>query len=78
MMRAKDLNGKDILDSMGDKVGEVDDIEIDPMTKSVTAILAKEGSLSSKLGMGEKRTIPVDMIEAIGDNVLLKRATKGM
>ncbi|WP_414468514.1 PRC-barrel domain-containing protein [Methanobacterium sp. ACI-7] len=77
-MRAKDLNGKDILDSMGDKVGEVDDIEIDPMTKSVTAILAKEGSLSSKLGMGEKRTIPVDMIEAIGDNVLLKRATKGM
>ncbi|MGB9980097.1 PRC-barrel domain-containing protein [Methanobacterium sp.] len=77
-MRAKDLNGKDIVDPSGDKVGEVDDIEIDPMTKSVTAILAKEGSLSSKLGMGEKRTIPVDMIEAIGDNVLLKRTARGM
>lgn len=69
MMKAKDLNGKDILDANGNKVGEVDDIEIDPMTKMVTSVIAKEGGLMG----GDKKTIPVETIDVIGDNILLKR-----
>lgn len=77
-MHAKDLSGKDIVDAKGDKVGVVDDVEIDVMNKMVTGIIAKEGTISSKLGMGEERMISMDMIDAIGDKVILKRAQRGM
>jgi sporulation protein YlmC with PRC-barrel domain len=77
-MHAKDLSGKDIVDSNGDKVGVVDDVEIDVMNKSVTGIVAKEGSISSKLGMGSERLISMNMIDAIGDKVILRRTERRM
>jgi sporulation protein YlmC with PRC-barrel domain len=77
-MHAKDLSGKDIVDSNGDKVGVVDDVEIDVMNKSVTGIVAKEGSISSKLGMGDERLISMNMIDAIGDKVILRRTERRM
>ena len=77
-MHAKDLSGKDIVDSNGDKIGVVDDVEIDVMNKMVTGLVAKEGSLSSKLGMGEERMISMDMVDAIGDKVVLRRMEKRM
>ena len=77
-MHAKDLSGKDIVDSNGDKVGVVDDVEIDVMNKSVTGIVAKEGTISSKLGMGDERMISMDMIDAIGDKVILRRTERRM
>jgi len=77
-MHAKDLSGKDIVDSNGDKVGVVDDIEIDVMNKSVTGIVAKEGTISSKLGMGDERLISMNMIDAIGDKVILRRTERRM
>lgn len=40
-MHAKDLSGKDIVDAKGDRVGEVDDVEIDVMNKMVTGIIAR-------------------------------------
>ena len=72
-MHAKDLSGKDIVDANGDKVGVVDDVEIDVMNKSMTGLVAKEGSISSKLGMGEERMISMDMVDTVGDKVILKR-----
>lgn len=77
-MHAKDLSGKDIVDASGDKVGVVDDVEIDVMNKMVTGIIAKEGTISSKLGMGEERMISMDMIDAIGDKIILKRMERRM
>lgn len=77
-MHAKDLSGKDIVDSNGDKVGVVDDVEIDVMNKMVTGLVAKEGSISSKLGMGEEKMISMDMVDTIGDKVILKRMGRGM
>ncbi len=77
-MHAKDLSGKDIVDANGDKVGVVDDVEIDVMNKMVTGLVAKEGTLSSKLGMGEERMISMDMVDTIGDKVILKRMGRRM
>jgi sporulation protein YlmC with PRC-barrel domain len=77
-MHAKDLSGKDIVDSNGDKVGVVDDVEIDVMNKSVTGIVAKEGTISSKLGMGDERLISMNMVDAIGDKVILRRTERRM
>lgn len=77
-MNAKDLEGKDIIDSEGNKVGEVDGIEIDENENTVVGIIAKEASLSAKLGMGESKIIPVEEIQALGENVILKRMKKQM
>jgi len=44
----------------------------------VTGIIAKEGIISSKLGRGEEKMISIDMIDAIGDKVILKRMQRGM
>lgn len=77
-MHAKDLSGKDIVDSKGDKVGVVDDLEIDVMSKRITGIIAKEGTISSKLGMGTERMISMDMIDAIGDKIILRRMERRM
>lgn len=77
-MHAKDLSGKDIVDSNGDTVGVVDDLEIDVRNKMVTGIIAKEGTISGKLGMGEERVISMDMVDAIGDKVVLRRMERRM
>ena len=77
-MHAKDLSGKDIVDSHGDKVGVVDDVEIDVTSKSVTGIIAKEGTISSKLGMGAERIIPMEKVSAIGDKIILRRMERRM
>lgn len=77
-MHAKDLSGKDIVDANGDKVGVVDDVEIDVMNKMVTGIVAKEGTVSAKLGMGEEKMISMDMVDSIGDTIILKRMGRQM
>ncbi len=77
-MHAKDLSGKDIVDSNGDTIGVVDDLEIDVTNKMVTGIIAKEGTISGKLGMGEERVISMDMVDAIGDKVILRRMERRM
>ena len=78
MMHAKDLSGKDIVDAKGDKIGEVDDVEIDVMNKMVTGLIAKEGTISSKLGMGKEKMISMDMVDTIGDKVILKRMERNV
>ncbi len=77
-MHAKDLSGKDIVDANGDKVGEVDDVEIDVMNKMVTGLVAKEGTISAKLGMGKEKMISMDMVDTVGDKVVLKRMERRM
>ncbi|WP_414468597.1 PRC-barrel domain-containing protein [Methanobacterium sp. ACI-7] len=77
-MNAKDLEGKDIIDAEGNKVGEVDGIEIDTNKNTVVGIIANDASISAKLGMGESRIIPVDKIQALGEKVLLKRMERQM
>lgn len=77
-MNAKDLEGKDIIDADGNKIGEVDSIEIDTNKNTVVGIIANDASLSSKLGMGESKIIPIDKIQALGEKVLLKRMERQM
>ena len=77
-MNAKDLEGKDIIDADGNKVREVDGIEIDETRNTVVGIRAKEASLSAKLGMGESRIIPVENIQALGESVILKKMARRM
>jgi len=67
-----ELKGKDVIDDSGDKIGEVKDVEWDTQTNKVESIILREGGVSAKVGLGEKRIVPMDMVKTIGDKVLLK------
>ena len=73
MKISDDLKGKEVIDDKGDKVGEVSDVEWNPETNKVESFLVTEGGISSNIGIGEKKLIPFDDIESIGEKVLLKR-----
>lgn len=68
----EEMVGKDVIDESGDKVGVIKDVEWNPESKMVEYILLDEGGISAKLGLGDKKLIPIDMIENIGDKVLIK------
>ena len=67
-----ELLGKEVIDASGDQVGTVKDIEWNFDTKMVESIELKEGGISAKIGLGEKKIIPINQVKEIGDKVLLK------
>lgn len=67
-----ELIGKEVIDESGDVVGSVKDVEWDFKSKMVESIELKEGGISAKIGLGEKKILPISMVEQIGDKVLIK------
>lgn len=72
-MKINEIKGKEVIDDNGNKIGEVSDIELDLRNRRIEGIVYREGSISSKVGMGKEQTIPCDMVDKIGDKVLLRR-----
>ncbi len=72
-MKIRDeLIGREVLDNTGHKIGEVDDIEVDFEGDRIDAIIIGEGKL---IGRGRERIIPFNMIETVGERVILKKGT---
>ena len=72
-MKIDDIKGKEVIDSRGNRIGEVEDIDLDLRSRRIGGIVLREGGLTAKLGMGgDTRTIPCDMIDTIGEKILLK------
>jgi sporulation protein YlmC with PRC-barrel domain len=67
-----ELVRKEVIDASGDQVGVVKDVEWDFDSKRVEFIELEEGGISSKLGLGDKKIVPIDMVNEIGDKVLIK------
>jgi sporulation protein YlmC with PRC-barrel domain len=67
-----ELLGKEVIDASGDQVGVVKDVEWDFRSKEVKSIELKEAGISAKLGLSEKKIVPINMIDEIGDKVLVK------
>ena len=72
MKISDELIGKKVIDESGDQIGIVNDVEWDFETNTVTSIHLKEAGISAKIGLGDKKIVPYDKIEAIGDTVLIK------
>ena len=72
MKISDELIGKDVIDESGDQIGIVNDLEWDFETNTVTSIHLKEAGISAKIGLGDKKIVPYEKIEAIGDTVLIK------
>ena len=72
MKISEELIGKKVIDESGDQIGIVNDVEWDFETNTVTSIHLKEAGISAKIGLGDKKIVPYEKIEAIGDTVLIK------
>ena len=73
-MKIRDeLIGRDVLDYTGHKIGEVDDIDVDFEGDRIDALIIGEGKL---IGRGKERIVPFNMIETVGERVILKRGTE--
>ena len=79
-MRTKEIIGKKVIDSSGNEVGEVEDVELDWDAKTVTAlILGGKGERAEKLfgRLGARSVpdipIPVDVVAVMGSVIVLSK-----
>ena len=72
MKISDELIGKDVIDESGNQIGFVDDVEWNFTNNRVESLILKEGGISAKIGLGDKKIVPYEMIETIGDKVLIK------
>ena len=72
MKVSEELIGKEVIDDSGDQVGFVKDVEWNAELNKVESLELKEGGVSAKLGLGEKKTVPIESVVTIGDKVLIK------
>ncbi len=70
-MRTKDLIGKEVLNGNIRIIGKVYEIVFDEDTFEVTDLVIKKTGISEQFRDSEN-VVPVDLVKAIGDKVLLK------
>ena len=87
-MRIKEIIGKKVIDSNGNEVGDVEDVEIDRTSKSIKSIIIDKesamrsevaGKLLSRLRIREDEPdipVPVEEIAAMGKFVILSKSVE--
>ena len=68
----KDMHGKEVIDTSGNVLGKVKDIEWDESTKQIKLFSVGTGGIMEMLGRGETKILPFDIIDAIGEKILIK------
>ena len=64
-MNTKELFGKEVLDANANRIGKVSDMDFDMQQGVINDIVVKAG-------LTKKYVVSLDMIEKIGDKVVLK------
>ena len=72
-MKIDDIKGKEVIDGKGNKIGEVEDLDIDLKNQRIDGLVLREGGISARIRSSDTRKIPCSMIQTIGDKVLLKK-----
>ena len=71
-MRIKDeLFGKEVLDAEVQIVGKVSDVVFDKETFEITDLVIKKTGFSEQIKASENM-VPMELVKAIGDKILLK------
>ena len=71
-MKIDEIKGKEVIDDKGNIVGEVEDIDLDFKNRKIEGLVLRESGITGKIGRGETKLIPCNMVDAIGEKVLLK------
>ncbi len=72
MKVSSELIGKEVIDDSGDQVGVIKDVNINEETLCTDHLVLGEGGISASIGLGDKTLVPMDMVETIGDKVIIK------
>ena len=70
-MRVKELVGKEVLSSEAKIIGRVNEVIFDEETFEITDLVIKKTGISEQIRESEN-VVPVELVKAIGDKVLLK------
>lgn len=70
-MRVKELVGKEVLSSEVKIIGKVYEVIFDEETFEITDLVIKKTGISEQIRDSEN-VVPVELVKAIGDKVLLK------
>lgn len=70
-MRIKELVGKEVLSSDVKIIGKVHEVIFDEETFEITDLVVKKAGISEQIRDSEN-VVPVELVKAIGDKVLLK------
>lgn len=68
-----EILGKEVIDNQGVKVGKIKDLDMDLNSKTIETIELEDAGISGKLGIGNKTILAFDLVEQIGDKVIIKR-----
>ena len=72
-----DIIGKEILDCSANIVGKVKDIDIDTTSNKINSMIITKSGLSKKImSSDDEEIIPFEMIDHIGDKIILKQDLK--
>ena len=72
MKISDELLGKEVIDEAGDTIGILKDVEWDPNSNKIETFILKEGTISAKMGLGEKKIVPYEMVDTIGEKILIQ------
>ncbi len=77
-MRIKDkIIGKEVVDVNANLIGKVKDVDVNFENKTLEAfIIGKGGILEGLGGSGNDIIVPLSMVMAIGDKILIKSETQ--
>ncbi|MFC1994883.1 PRC-barrel domain-containing protein [Chloroflexota bacterium] len=70
-MNTNELFGKEVLDASANRIGKVTDIDVDLLQGVVNHMIVKAGLI-------KKYVVSLDMIDKIGDKVVLKIGEDGL
>ena len=70
-MRIKELIGKEVLSSEAKIIGRVSEVVFDEETFEITDLVLKKAGFSEQIRDSEN-VVPVELVKAMGDKVLLK------
>jgi len=85
-LRVKEIIGKKVIDSSGNEVGDVEDVEIDWPSKTLKAVIIDKESAMSKAVAGKFLStlriredepdipVPVEEIAAMGKYIILSKS----
>ena len=71
----KDMHGKEVIDSYGNVLGKVNDISWDESTREIKFFEIGTGGIMEMLGRGDKKILPFDIIDSIGEKILINTET---
>jgi sporulation protein YlmC with PRC-barrel domain len=71
----KDMHEKEVIDSYGNVLGKVKDIAWDESTKEIKFFEIGTGGIMEMIGRGDKKILPFDIIDSIGEKILINTET---